>query len=111
MGVGMNFLRNLFGGGRATSTGADRGLYFYVRPKRCDQIVRVRIDPMNEVSESDEGGYFVRKIVSAPRCPFQAELTIQFDNRRQMTGAQIENGDRVSEADYDAWAATQVAGS
>jgi hypothetical protein len=98
----MNFLKKLFGGGPGGS-GDDRGLYFYVRPKRCGEIVRVRIDPFSDMSQDDSGGYFVRKIAQATRCPFPAELTLFFDKSRRLTGQDITDGEFVSEADFEAW--------
>lgn len=100
----MNFLKNLFGGGGRSSDSGDRGMYFYVRPKRCNEIVRVRIDPSNDLSQDDDGrGYFVRKTAQATRCPFPAQLFIQFDGSRRLTSSTVEDGELVSEADYLAW--------
>ncbi|NWF69598.1 MAG: hypothetical protein HXY40_10980 [Chloroflexi bacterium] len=106
----MDFLRKLFGGGSAggamsASGGAtgDRGLYFYVQPRRCEAIGRVRIDPMNDISEDDEGHYFVRKEVRVIGCPFPAELYVRFSAKRQVLEASVEGGTLVTEADYSAW--------
>lgn len=95
----MNFLKKLFGGVGGQS--GDRGIYFYVQPKACKEIVKVRVDPMNEVSVNDmEDGYYVRKLASGHRCPFQAELEVYFDKNRNIRDTQITNGTLVSEADY-----------
>ena len=92
----MNFLKNLFGGG-----GGSRTDYLYVRPKMCQEIVQVRIDTMNGPSLMDDGnGYYMRKMVSATRCPFQAELELFFDKNKNLTDKQITNGEYVSEAAY-----------
>lgn len=103
----MNFLKNLFGGG--SQTPVDRnGMYIYVQPKRCEEIVEVRINLMNDLSRKDEGnGYFVRKMVSATRCPFQAEVTIEFDNQRNVISQEAENGEIVDAAAYQRWVASQ----
>ena len=94
----MKFLKKLLGGGRRSG---DRGLYFYVQPKACQTIVQVRVDPLNEPSRTDDGkGFFVRKIVSGYRCPFQAELLIYFDNHRQPINTEVANGTLAHEADY-----------
>ncbi|MDX1994657.1 MAG: hypothetical protein SF029_19900 [bacterium] len=109
----MNFLKNLFGGGgkpQNTSEGG-RAIYLYVRPKRCDQIVRVRIDLWNDLSENDEGGgYFVRKTAQGTRCPFAAEIHVSFDGKRNITQQGVENGAFVEEAEYEAWLAAQEQG-
>ena len=99
----VNFLRRLFGGGGG---GTDsRYLTYYVRPKRCAEVVAVRVDRFNDLSELDEGGYFVRKVARGERCPFPAELHITFDKNRQPSDIVVENGEQATEADYEAWAA------
>lgn len=105
----MGFLKRLFGGGGATggSNAEPYAMYFYVRPKRSEEIVRVRIDLRNDLSLSDDGGYFVRKVVRAIRAPFPAELLVNFDDRRRMTGVSVENGETVDEEVYDEWAASR----
>jgi hypothetical protein len=95
----MNFLKKLFGGGGGQS--GDRGMYFYVQPKACKTIVQVRVDPLNELSRTDdEKGYFVRKLVSGHRCPFQAEITINFTGSRKVIDTEVVNGTIATEADY-----------
>jgi len=98
----MNFLKNLFGGGGSPQ---DKSAFFvYVRPKRCDQIVEVRINIYNELSLNDLGdGYFIRKMAQAARCPFAAEMTLYFDKNRNFKGGDVENGELVSTEEYEQW--------
>ena len=104
----MNFLKNLFSGGPRGPQ--ERAIYVYVRPKRCDEIVQVRIDTYNDLSLNDEGnGYWVRKIASAIRCPFQAEVTLYFNKSRQITESSVENGELVDQAVYEAYMAEKEA--
>ncbi len=99
----MDWLKNLFGGLFSGPRSTDRGLYFYVQPKMCQEILRVRVDPMNDLSRRDDGkGYWVRKIASGHRCPFQAELEITFDKNKRMLNSEVTNGKLVSEADWQA---------
>lgn len=101
----MNFLKNLFGGG---SSGDERGFYVYVRPKRCEEIVEVRIDLYNDLSMAETGdGYIVRKMVRAIRCPFPAEITLYFDKNRNVTSSEASDGEFVSGEEYAAWRAEQ----
>ena len=94
----MNILKNLFGGGGRDE---DRGIYFYVKPKMCQQILRVRVDPLNDMSQTDDGkGYWCRKVASAARCPFQAELELYFDKNKRFTTSDVTNGELVSEAEW-----------
>lgn len=96
----MNFLKNLFGGGGKSD---DRGVYFYVKPKACQEIVRIRVDPLNDLSLSDaEDGYYVRKLASAHRCPFQAEVEIYFNKNKSVVNTDVTNGTLVSEAEWQA---------
>lgn len=101
----MNFFRKLFGGGSAPQDA--HALYFYVRPKRCDEILPVRIDLRNDLSLADEGGYFVRKMVRGTRCPFPAELHISFDDNRRITQVGVQDGESVEESAYQDWLAAQ----
>ncbi len=105
----MNFLKNIFGGGgRSGNIDDQRGLYLYVRPKRCDQIVEVRIDLWNDLSEREGGGYLVRKVAQATRCPFAAELHLTFTEKRIVIDKGIENGEFVDETTYQAWLAEKA---
>ncbi len=100
----MGFLRKLFGGGAPQQ----QAMTFYVRPKRCNEIVVVRLNLMNDLSQTDDGaGYFVRKVARAYRCPFEAELHIYFDKDRRVTDLSVENGESVEEAVYQQWLAEQ----
>jgi hypothetical protein len=106
----MNFLRNLFGGGSGSSDDG-RSLFVYVRPKRCDQIVEVRIDLMNDLSTTDAGdGFWVRKIAQAIRCPFPAEIVLYFDKSKRITSREITDGEFVESAEYEAWQAQKMGG-
>ena len=94
----MNILKRLFGGGGG---GDDRGIYFYVQPKMCQEIVRVRVDPLSDLSRADEGnGYWCRKLASGHRCSFQAELALYFDKNKRFTRSEVVNGELVSEAEW-----------
>jgi hypothetical protein len=97
----MNFLKNLFGGEGGVQD--KRGYYVYVRPKRCDQLLEVRIDLYNDLSLDDDGGYFVRKIAQSARCPFPAEITLNFDKNRSFLKRNIVDGEFVEKSEYEAW--------
>ncbi|MEO1287985.1 MAG: hypothetical protein AAFV93_09455, partial [Chloroflexota bacterium] len=89
-----------FGGG----TPSDNGYYVYVKPKMCKEIVQVRINLGSDLSLTDDtSGYWIRKVASATRCPFQAEFTLYFDKGRKLTDRTIENGEFVTEEEYQAF--------
>jgi hypothetical protein len=106
----MAFLNRLLAAVRRLVTPAppqDRALYVYVKPKACGEVLRVRIDTMNELSRTDdESGYFVRKLARGARCPFQVEIEIQFDGSRRVVSTDITNGTQATQAEYDAYVAS-----
>jgi hypothetical protein len=107
----MDFFKKLFGGSGASS-GDARGLYFYVKPNGCNEVVRVRIDMNNDPSLADDNqSYFVRKSVRGTtyKCTRTAELVLDFDSNRKLRNTEITGGTLVTEADYHAWVAAENA--
>lgn len=106
----MDFFRRLFGGSQQSqgSEGDRAGLYFYVRPTGCREVVRVRIDRNNDISLSDNGQYFVYKTVrgSSYKCARSAELRLFFDAQRRLQNTEVAGGDLVTQEDYEAWLAS-----
>jgi hypothetical protein len=107
----MDFFKRLFGGGgSATGAAGDpHGLYFYILPDGCDEVVRLRINSMNDLSETDDGGsYFTRKLVRGVKCPRFVEVELSFDANRKLIGSDIKGGRLVDEAAYAAWQASDT---
>ena len=105
----MNFLKNLFGGGGGGQS-SDSGLYFYVRPRGCEEVVEVRINPANELSANEDGGYFVHKTVRGNhRCFNPAEMTLTFNSGKALTAKEVSGGEFVTREDYEAWQAALAA--
>jgi hypothetical protein len=114
----MDALKSMLGlGGGVGSSGPDRGLYRYVRCNRCKDVVRVRINMANEVSElSDEpdedsgeiaatnpaARYAVSKGVVDSKCFRPMRLTILFDGRKQELESSVQGGEVVDEAAWEA---------
>jgi hypothetical protein len=100
----MDFFRRLF----ASKPSKPRGLYLYIKPKACNEIIEVRIDTMNELSRSDdESGFFVRKLARGNRCPFTVEIEVSLDSNHKVVEKQIINGTEVTEAEYQAFVASR----
>ena len=98
----MNFFKRLFSGGGPQP----RGQYYYVKPTGCTEIVRVRVDSMNELSQNDDNdGYFVRKSArgTSYKCTRTAELLLEFDSQKRLKNTEILGGALVTQADYEAW--------
>ncbi len=98
----MEFFKKLFSGGAPTQ----RGQYYYVKPTGCTEVVRIRVDTMNELSQNDDNdGYFVRKSArgTSYKCTKTAELLLEYDTQKRLKNTEILGGAIVTEADYDAW--------
>jgi hypothetical protein len=107
----MNFLKKLFGGDTSGVERDSRSMYLYVQPHRCEDVLRVRIDLHNDLSQRDDAsGYWVRKLASSAnyKCN-QVELVLYFDaNRRLDTDStEIQGGRLVNREAYEAWIASQ----
>ena len=103
----MNLLKRLFVGGGGNS-GDPAGMYFYLKPKGCDEVVRVRINRNNDLSLADDGkNFWVHKVVMGTTCFQRVELDLYFNQNRQLSSSQASGGDLVKEADYQAWIAAR----
>jgi len=90
----MKFLRGLFSP-PAVIPASSRFLTYQVRPKRCSEVVEVRIDTMNDPSLLDDGGFFVRKVARGERCPFPAELHVTFNGHKTVIDVKVIDGELV----------------
>lgn len=111
----MEFLKRIFGG-RSSPTGGvsgdPDGMYFFIQPRGCDEVVRVRINRMNDLSLSDDGAsLWVHKIVRGVKCRQVAELDLYFDvkNRQRLINSVVKDGTLVDQSVYETWIASQAA--
>jgi hypothetical protein len=104
MGFIQNLLRSLMGAPRPTSS--DIGLYYYIKSARSGEVVRVRINPMNDLSEQEDGTYIVRKVVVGKRYD-RMEAEFIYDKKRQLTDTNITGGKLVDESAYDEYTGSQ----
>ena len=110
-------LKSILGLGSGAGAVADRGLYRYVRCNRCQDVVRVRINMANEVSEVSEqpdedagsvaptnpaARYTVTKGVVDSKCFRPMRLTIHFDGRRREIESFVDGGAVVDQAAWEA---------
>lgn len=112
----MDFFKRLFGGGGAgKSASSDKdGLYYYIKPTGCTEIVQVRINANNDLSLDDEGkGYIVRKMVrgTSYKCTRSAELNLIYDSNRRLKNTEVTGGTLVTRDDYQQWLAAQETGA
>ncbi|AWR85567.1 hypothetical protein [Meiothermus taiwanensis] len=66
-----------------------------VRTARSGDVVELRLTKGNEISISDEGGYYVRKIIVSPQHLDRAVLEIWFDRAYRPTRKVVEGGELV----------------
>jgi hypothetical protein len=111
----MGFLKKIFGGGGGSAPSASsgltgkvagdpKGLYFFVQPDNCDEVVRLRVNGDNDLSlKDDETGYWVHKVVRGTKCFNGVEVDLFFDMNRRLTDSQLKGGKLVDEAAYTAW--------
>jgi hypothetical protein len=104
----MEILKRLFGGGGARGEDS-AGLYYYVKLKGSDEVVRVRINRNNDLSQEDgTKGFWVHKVVMGTTGFQRAELDLHFNQNRQLSSSEVSGGDLVTFADYQAWVASQA---
>jgi hypothetical protein len=104
----MNFLKQLaeFFTARPTPIGSDVGLYYYIKCNRCGEIIKVRINPMNDLSYSDsDNTMFVRKVIVGRKCYNRIDAEFTYNNQRKLLNAEASGGDIVDKKEYDQQAA------
>ncbi|GEM85918.1 hypothetical protein [Meiothermus granaticius] len=73
----------------------DRAFRVRVRTARSGEIVELRLTKGGEISSSDEGGYYVRKSIVAPKSLDRAVLEIWFDRGYRPKRKVVEGGELV----------------
>jgi hypothetical protein len=106
----MNFLKQIanFLTPRSAPTSGDVGLYYYIRCNRCGEVIRVRVNPMNDLSISDEPNQrFTHKTIVGQRCYNRIEADFTYDNNRKLINSEISGGTLVTKEDYEKDQSTQ----
>jgi hypothetical protein len=100
----MDFLKGL---GRlflgSPTASRDPGIYYYVRCDKCAEVIKVRINPMNDLSQSDDGQLrYVRKVIVGQRCYNRIEAEFTYNAGHKLLNSEITGGELVSEKEYQA---------
>ncbi len=95
----MGFLQRLFG--RPSPSGGDEGIHLYVECERCKAKVHVRLDPRHDLSQAEEGGYFVRKEIMDSKCFRLMTAEIAFDRGYRITRQDITGGRLLSPEEFE----------
>ena len=98
----MGFLKkisDMFSGGRSSV------LWVYVRCDACGEVVASRINLMNDLTVTYEGGdraYYLRKelIGSTRGCYRPIEVELEFDAGRRVTSREARGGTFVTQEEY-----------
>lgn len=98
----MGFLKKIADALTGGSGSSDKGIYAYIKIKRSGEIVRLRLNPGNEISRNDEGQLFTRKLVMGLKSFDKVETILYFDDRYNITSADISGGELSNEAAYQA---------
>ncbi len=105
----MDFLKRIFSGADADQSADRDGLYYYVKASRTGEVIQVRLNRANDLSLTDDGNYFARKLIVGQRSFDRIEAEFFFDRNRRLISADMTGGELVEKADYDAYQAQQSA--
>jgi hypothetical protein len=87
----LSWVSRLFGGSRQPA--ANGGVYIRVKCDACGEIVQGRINPTSELSQLDEGGYFVRKVLVGRQCFRPIEVQLRYsDLGRHELSREVKGG-------------------
>jgi hypothetical protein len=91
----LDFISRLFGGGGGARS-ADGGVYIRVRCDACGEVIQARINPTSELSQQDEGGYYVRKVLVGRQCFRAIEVELRYsDLGRTEISREVKGGTSV----------------
>ena len=107
----MGFLKKLFGGddSKKEKEYVDKtGVYFFVQCDNCGTCVRVRADKKHDLLV-DGSVYTWHKTIVDSKCFRRIPVVVTLNRNYEMTEADIQGGQFVSEEVYDAWLAEKNA--
>jgi hypothetical protein len=75
----VSFFSRLFGGSKSARS-ADGGVYIHVKCDACGEVMQARISPTSELSQADDGGYYVRKVLVGRQCFRPIEVQLRYSD-------------------------------
>jgi hypothetical protein len=82
---------------------AEADQWLYVRCRRCGEVIKTRLDLQNALEAQDEGGFMMRKTLVGNQLCFQRiEVTLLFDDNRRLIEQEVQHGQLLSAAEYEA---------
>ena len=95
-------IKSLFGGS-SEGEQSDKVYWIYVRCRRCGEVIKTRLDLLNNLSPNDEGGYTASKtLVGNHLCFERIEVILTFDEKRRLINRDISRGDFITAEEYEA---------
>jgi hypothetical protein len=108
----MSFLDRLFGRNKGARPQTDQfGLPYYVKCRKCGEVLRIRLDRRWDLQQEFEGagdvvsGYAATKEVMGTQCFNMMRVEIAFDSGHREKNREVHGGEFVSREDYEAAAA------
>lgn len=98
----MSFLKKFVEMLTPSSSPGDDGLYVYIKIRRTGEIVSLRLHKGNDISQDDEGRFFVRKLIMGQRSFDKVEATLYFDSNYHVIDSEMSGGEVVDKAAFDA---------
>jgi hypothetical protein len=105
----MSFLDRLFGRGKSSGAQSDQfGMLYYVKCKKCGEVLRLRLDRRWDLQQEFEGsgdvvsGYLATKEVMGTQCFNMMHVEIVFDTGHREKNREVRGGEFVSAEDYEA---------
>jgi hypothetical protein len=93
----LSWLQRVFGVGGGARRSPDGGIHVEVRCDACGEVIRARISPTSELSQEDDGTYFVRKVLVGQKCFRSIEVLLRYkDLRGTEISREIHGGTSVS---------------
>jgi len=93
----LSWLQRLLGGGGGARTSSDGGIYVEVQCNACGEIIRARVSPTSELSQEEDGTFFVRKVLVGQKCFRTIELMLRYkDLRGTEISREVHGGTSVS---------------
>lgn len=98
-------LKRLFSGGSGPSRGDRQAFVLYVMDHRCKEPMRGEVNLLSELSVEENGDFFCRKVLhtsGAKRCFGQVEVSLWFNNKKQLIRQEVSGGKWLSATEYEA---------
>jgi hypothetical protein len=94
----MGFLSNLF---KNMFTPPPDAFWVYLQCQKCGEKIKVRINTLSEVSQADNGTYFVQKEAMGSKCFNRIPFRLELDRFRNIKNKEITGGKFITEKEFN----------